>query len=120
MTPPLRPLDDDPALPTLESTYAEQRRIEEILTLTWERYLGVTNAYTGIIQNNAHTIMKIMTAWLASLMVPIALIMPFHMMSNYMPMLHFQYAWYVLLAYGFGIAGWFFFQWGRKRGFFHK
>ncbi|MEB8535923.1 CorA family divalent cation transporter [Acidithiobacillus ferriphilus] len=112
--------DDDPALPTLESTYAEQRRIEEILTLTWERYLGVTNAYTGIIQNNAHTIMKIMTAWLASLMVPIALIMPFHMMSNYMPMLHFQYAWYVLLAYGFGIAGWFFFQWGRKRGFFHK
>lgn len=40
--------------------------------------------------------------------------------TNYMPMLHFQYAWYVLLAYGFGIAGWFFFQWGRKRGFFHK
>jgi len=110
--------DDDPLRNRIDEIYDEQRRIEEILTLIWDRYVGVTNAYTGIIQNNAHTIMKVMTAYLAFLMVPIALIMPFHM-NTVLPMEHFHYAWYVLLLYSFGTSGWFFFQWGRKRGFFH-
>jgi len=110
--------DDDPLRDRIDEIYDEQRRIEEILTLIWDRYLGVTNAYAGIIQNNAHTIMKVMTAYLAFLMVPIALIMPFHM-NTVLPMEHFHYAWYVLLIYSFGTSGWFFFQWGRKRGFFH-
>lgn len=110
--------DADPLRDRIDEIYDEQRRIEEILTLIWDRYLGVTNAYAGIIQNNAHTIMKVMTAYLAFLMVPIALIMPFHM-NTVLPMEHFHYAWYVLLLYSFGTSGWFFFQWGRKRGFFH-
>jgi len=110
--------DEDRLRARIDEIYDEQRRIEEILTLIWDRYLGVTNAYTGIIQNNAHTIMKVMTAYLAFLMVPIALIMPFHM-NTPLPLEHFHYAFYLLLLYSFGTSGWFFFRWGRKHGFFH-
>lgn len=103
----------------IDIIFDEQKRIEEVVSLIWDRYIGVTNAYTGIIQNNAHTIMKIMTAYLAFLMLPIALIIPFHM-NTPMPMKHFRYAFYALLVYSFGVSSWFFFHWGRKRGFFHR
>ncbi len=108
--------DGSPLLPVLEELQAELRRVEDGVTLVWERYLSVTNCYTGIVQNNSHTVMKVMTLWLALLMVPIALIMPFHMETS-LPLGHWEFTWYFLLAYSFG-ASVFIAWWGRRHGFF--
>ncbi|MBN2680282.1 CorA family divalent cation transporter [Acidithiobacillus montserratensis] len=105
-----------PAYAVLEIALREQRRMEDVVNLVYERYLTVTNAYNGIIQNNAHTVMKVMTVWLALLMMPIAFIMPFHMMTI-LPLEHWHYLWFGLLAYVFG-ATLLFAVWARKHGFF--
>ena len=108
--------EGDPLLAVLEELQAELRRVEDGVTLIWERYLSVTNCYTGIVQNNSHAVMKVMTLWLALLMVPIALIMPFHM-ETHLPLGHWHFTWYFLIAYGFGaslLIAW----WGRRHGFF--
>ncbi|MBU2738614.1 CorA family divalent cation transporter [Acidithiobacillus concretivorus] len=102
--------------PLLDAALREQRRMEDVVNLVYERYLTVTNAYNGIIQNNAHTVMKVMTVWLALLMMPIAFIMPFHMMTI-LPLEHWHYLWFGLLAYVFG-ATLMFAIWARKHGFF--
>lgn len=104
------------AYPLLDAALREQRRIEDGVNLVYERYLTVTNAYNGIIQNNAHTVMKVMTVWLALLMMPIAFIMPFHMMTV-LPLEHWHYLWFGLLAYVFGVTL-IFAIWARKHGFF--
>ncbi len=104
------------AYPLLDAALREQRRMEDVVNLVYERYLTVTNAYNGIIQNNAHTVMKVMTVWLALLMMPIAFIMPFHMMTI-LPLEHWHYLWFGLLAYVFG-ATLIFAIWARKHGFF--
>ena len=108
--------EEDFLTPVLEEAQAEQRRIGDAISLVWERYLGVTNCYTGIVQNNSHTVMKVMTIWLALLMVPIALIMPFHM-ETHLPLEHWRFTWYFLLAYGSGASA-FIAWWGRRHGFF--
>lgn len=108
--------ETDPLLPIVEELQAELRRVEDGVTLIWERYTSVTNCYTGIVQNNSHSVMKVMTLWLALLMIPIALIMPFHM-ETYLPLGHWHFTWYFLIAYGFGaslLMAW----WGRRHGFF--
>jgi magnesium transporter len=102
--------------PLLDAALREQRRMEDVVNLVYERYLTVTNAYNGIIQNNAHTVMKVMTIWLALLMMPIAFIMPFHM-NTPLPMEHWHYLWFGLLAYVFGVTL-IFAIWARKHGFF--
>ncbi len=113
----LREAEEESALiAPLEELQAELRRVEEGVSLVWERYTAVTNCYTGIVQNNSHSVMKVMTLWLALLMIPIALIMPFHM-EVHLPLGHWKFTWYFLLAYGFGTSvyiAW----WGRKHGFF--
>ncbi|MBW9249650.1 MAG: hypothetical protein GJU72_11385, partial [Acidithiobacillus ferriphilus] len=50
---------ESPVYPLLDVALREQRRIEEGVNLIHERYLTVTNAYNGIVQNNAHTVMKV-------------------------------------------------------------
>jgi magnesium transporter len=107
---------DASTYPLLDAALREQRRMEDVVNLVYERYLTVTNAYNGIIQNNAHTVMKVMTVWLALLMMPIAFIMPFHMMTI-LPLEHWHYLWFGLLAYVFG-ATLMFAIWARKHGFF--
>ncbi|CDQ09726.1 CorA family divalent cation transporter [Acidithiobacillus ferrivorans] len=107
---------ESPVYPLLDVALREQRRIEEGVNLIHERYLAVTNAYNGIVQNNAHTVMKVMTVWLALLMMPIAFIMPWHMMTP-LPLEHWHYLWFGLLAYVFGVT-WLFAHWARKHGFF--
>ncbi|MEY2341006.1 CorA family divalent cation transporter [Acidithiobacillus sp. IBUN Pt1247-S3] len=108
--------ETDQLLPIVEELQAELRRVEDGVTLVWERYTSVTNCYTGIVQNNSHSVMKVMTLWLALLMIPIALIMPFHM-ETHLPLGHWHFTWYFLLAYGFG-ASLFMAWWGRRHGFF--
>ncbi len=110
--------EGDPLLPILENAQEELDRIEDGITLIWERHTGITDCYTGIVQNNSHSVMKVMTLWLALLMIPIALIMPFHM-NTPLPFgaQHSHIAWYLLLLYAFGVSvvlG----IWGRRRGFF--
>ena len=107
---------ESPVYPLLDAALREQRRIEDGVNLTHERYLAVTNAYNGIVQNNAHTVMKVMTVWLALLMMPIAFIMPWHMMTP-LPLEHWHYLWFGLLAYVFGVTL-LFARWARKHGFF--
>ena len=107
---------ESPIYPLLDVALREQRRIEEGVNLIHERYLTVTNAYNGIVQNNAHTVMKVMTVWLALLMMPIAFIMPWHMMTP-LPLEHWRYLWFGLLAYVFGVT-WLFARWAGKHGFF--
>ena len=107
---------ESPVYPLLDAALREQRRIEDGVNLIHQRYLAVTNAYNGIIQNNAHTVMKVMTVWLALLMMPIAFIMPWHMMTP-LPLEHWHYLWFGLLAYVFGVT-WLFARWAGKHGFF--
>ncbi|MDX5935876.1 CorA family divalent cation transporter [Acidithiobacillus thiooxidans] len=107
---------DTSTYPLLDAALREQRRMEDVVNLVYERYLTVTNAYNGIIQNNAHTVMKVMTVWLALLMIPIAFIMPFHM-NTFLPLEHWHYLWFGLIAYVFGVTL-MFAIWARKRGFF--
>lgn len=107
---------ESPVYPLLDAALREQRRIEDGVNLIHERYLAVTNAYNGIVQNNAHTVMKVMTVWLALLMMPIAFIMPWHMMTP-LPLEHWHYLWFGLLAYVFGVTL-LFARWARKHGFF--
>ena len=107
---------ESPVYSLLDAALREQHRIEDSVNLIHERYLAVTNAYNGIIQNNAHTVMKVMTVWLALLMMPIAFIMPWHMMTP-LPLEHWHYLWFGLLAYVFGVT-WLFARWARKHGFF--
>ncbi|MHB0873958.1 MAG: CorA family divalent cation transporter, partial [Acidithiobacillus ferrooxidans] len=63
-----------------------------------------------------HTVMKVMTVWLALLMMPIAFIMPWHMMTP-LPLEHWHYLWFGLIAYVFGVT-WLFARWAGKHGFF--